>query len=40
MIGLIGGMRWASSPEVYRILNEGGRARLGGVHRTKQVHAC
>ncbi|AHE56928.1 aspartate racemase [Sphingomonas sanxanigenens DSM 19645 = NX02] len=31
MIGLIGGMSWASSAEYYRLLNEGVRARLGGT---------
>jgi aspartate racemase len=32
LVGLIGGMSWASSAEYYRILNEGARARLGGQH--------
>ncbi len=29
MIGLMGGMSWESSAEYYRILNGGGRDRLG-----------
>jgi aspartate racemase len=32
LIGLIGGMSWASSAEYYRILNEAVQARLGGQH--------
>ena len=32
LIGLIGGMSWASSAEYYRLLNEGAQARLGGQH--------
>jgi aspartate racemase len=32
LIGLIGGMSWASSAEYYRILNAGTQARLGGQH--------
>ena len=31
-IGLIGGMSWESTAEYYRLLNEGVRARLGGLH--------
>jgi len=31
-IGLIGGMSWESSAEYYRLLNEGVRERLGGLH--------
>lgn len=31
-IGLLGGMSWESSREYYRILNEGVRTRLGGLH--------
>ena len=31
-IGLIGGMSWESSLEYYRIINEGVKARLGGLH--------
>lgn len=31
-IGLIGGMSWESSAEYYRLLNEGVRDRLGGLH--------
>lgn len=31
-IGLLGGMSWESSAEYYRMLNEGVRDRLGGLH--------
>jgi aspartate racemase len=31
-IGLIGGMSWESSAEYYRLINEGVRERLGGLH--------
>lgn len=31
-IGLIGGMSWESTAEYYRLLNEGVRMRLGGLH--------
>ena len=34
-IGLIGGMSWESSIEYYRLLNEGVKARLGGLHSAK-----
>lgn len=36
-IGLIGGMSWESSIEYYRIINEGVRDRLGGLHSAKSV---
>ena len=36
-IGLIGGMSWESSAQYYRIINEGVRNRLGGVHSAKSV---
>lgn len=36
-IGLIGGMSWESSIEYYRIINEGVRDRLGGVHSAKSL---
>ncbi len=36
-IGLIGGMSWESSNEYYRIINEGIRDRLGGVHSAKSL---
>ncbi|MCB0364952.1 MAG: amino acid racemase [Bdellovibrionaceae bacterium] len=32
VIGLIGGMSWESSAVYYRLLNEGIRSRLGGLH--------
>lgn len=31
-IGLIGGMSWESTAEYYRLLNQGVRKRLGGLH--------
>ncbi len=31
-IGLIGGLSWESSAEYYRLINEGVKARLGGLH--------
>ena len=31
-IGLLGGMRWESTLEYYRIINQGVKARLGGSH--------
>lgn len=36
-IGLIGGMSWESSTQYYRIINQGVRGRLGGVHSAKSV---
>ena len=35
IIGLIGGMSWESSIEYYRIINQGVRSALGGVHSAK-----
>ena len=34
-VGLIGGMSWESSAEYYRLINEGVRARLGGLHSAR-----
>ena len=34
-IGLIGGMSWESSLEYYRLINEGVKTRLGGLHSAK-----
>ncbi len=34
-IGLIGGMSWESTVIYYRLLNEGVKARLGGLHSAK-----
>ncbi len=34
-IGLIGGMSWESTQTYYRLLNEGVRERLGGLHSAK-----
>ncbi|MBN2469976.1 MAG: aspartate/glutamate racemase family protein [Anaerolineae bacterium] len=36
-IGVLGGMSWESSLEYYRLLNEGIKARLGGLHSAKVV---
>lgn len=36
-IGLIGGMSWESSLEYYRLVNEGVKARLGGLHSARCV---
>lgn len=34
-IGLLGGMSWESTVTYYRLLNEGTRKRLGGIHSCK-----
>jgi aspartate racemase len=36
-IGLIGGMSWESSAEYYKVINEGVRDRLGGLHSAKSL---
>jgi aspartate racemase len=36
-IGLIGGMSWESTATYYRLLNEGVRDRLGGMHSARLV---
>lgn len=38
-IGLLGGMSWESSAQYYRLLNEGVRERLGGLHSAPLVLA-
>ena len=35
LIGLLGGMSWESSAVYYRLINEGVRDRLGGVHSAR-----
>ncbi|KQV52079.1 aspartate/glutamate racemase family protein [Massilia sp. Root335] len=35
IIGMLGGMSWASSAEYYRLINEGVRDRLGGLHSAR-----
>lgn len=35
VIGLLGGMSWESSAEYYRLINQGVRAKLGGVHSAR-----
>lgn len=36
-IGLLGGMSWESTQTYYRLINEGVKARLGGLHSAKLV---
>ena len=36
-IGLLGGMSWESTLSYYKLLNEGTRDTLGGVHSAKIV---
>ncbi|WP_226085032.1 aspartate/glutamate racemase family protein [Mesobacillus sp. S13] len=36
-IGMIGGMSWESSAEYYRIVNEGVKRQLGGLHSAKII---
>ena len=36
-IGLLGGMSWESTLEYYRLLNEGIKKRLGGLHSAKII---
>jgi aspartate racemase len=36
-IGLIGGMSWKSTLSYYKLLNEGVKARLGGLHSAKII---
>jgi aspartate racemase len=36
-IGVVGGMSWESTAHYYRALNEGVRARLGGLHSARLV---
>lgn len=36
-LGLIGGMSWESTVSYYRLLNEGVKARLGGLHSAQLV---
>jgi len=38
-IGLLGGMSWESSALYYRLINEGVRGRMGGLHSAKLVMA-
>jgi aspartate racemase len=35
IIGMLGGMSWKSSAEYYRLINEGVRDRLGGLHSSR-----
>jgi len=36
-IGLLGGMSWESTQTYYRLINEGVKSRLGGLHSAKMV---
>jgi aspartate racemase len=36
-LGLIGGMSWESTQSYYRLINEGVKARLGGLHSARLV---
>ena len=36
-IGLIGGMSWESTIPYYRLINEGVKQRLGGLHSAKLI---
>jgi len=36
-IGLLGGMSWESTELYYRLINEGIKAKLGGLHSAKLV---
>lgn len=36
-IGLIGGLSWESSVEYYRLINEGIKERLGGLHSAQSI---
>ena len=36
-IGLLGGMSWESTQTYYRLINEGVKSRLGGLHSAKLV---
>ena len=36
-IGLIGGMSWESTTSYYKLLNEGVKAKLGGLHSAKII---
>jgi amino-acid racemase len=37
VIGMLGGMSWESTAEYYRLVNEGVRDRLGGLHSARVV---
>ncbi len=39
VVGMLGGMSWESSAEYYRLANELGRERLGGLHSARLVLA-
>ncbi|MGY1813522.1 aspartate/glutamate racemase family protein [Blastococcus sp. SYSU D00820] len=39
LIGMLGGMSWESTAEYYRLVNEGVRNRLGGLHSARVVLA-
>ena len=35
LIGLLGGMSWESTAQYYRLINEGVRDRMGGLHSAR-----
>lgn len=37
MLGLIGGMSWESTMPYYRLINEGVKARMGGLHSARLI---
>jgi aspartate racemase len=37
VIGIIGGMSWESSAQYYKLINEGVKQRLGGLHSAKAI---
>ena len=34
-VGLLGGMSWESTVDYYRLINEGVKERLGGLHSAR-----
>lgn len=36
-LGILGGMSWESTAQIYRLLNEGVAARLGGLHSARLI---
>jgi len=39
-LGIIGGMSWESTESYYRIINEGIKAELGGLHSADLLKSC
>ncbi|MFN4115059.1 MAG: hypothetical protein ACK4F7_00985 [Inhella sp.] len=40
LLGLLGGMGWTSSLDLYRRINRGVAGRLGGLHSARRVPVC